>query len=91
MTSLETDCDQASLAAYKGVPSPTQPASARTPAEQVARSGVLSEALVLVPCSVSCFLQLSVPEPRALGGLSAALPSSGSSHSTEELCSQQQR
>ena len=90
MTSLETDCDQASLAAYKGVPSPTQPASARTPAEQVARSGVLSEALVLVPCSVSCFLQLSVPEPRALGGLSAALPASGS-HGTQEPHSQQQR
>jgi len=78
-----------SLAAYKRAPSPTQPASARTPDEQAVRSGVLSEALVLVLCSVSCFLQLSVPEPRALGGLSVALPASGS-RGTQELRSQQQ-
>ena len=38
------DCDQASPAAYIRAPGHTQPVRARTPAEQLARFGVLSEA-----------------------------------------------
>ena len=50
---------------------------------EFARFGVWKEALVLVSCSGSCSVQLSVPEPRAVKGFSPALPGSGSWGSQE--------